>query len=77
MGGTDLAPLGLGRLDGVRLHGGDWLLSTADKTAREYEVNIVVSVAMAIEQYQATPGRENTAPLHHKGGERGGASHRY
>ena len=62
MGGTDLAPLGLGRLNGVGLHGGDWFLSTADKTAGEYEVNTVISVATAIEQYQATPGQENTVP---------------
>ena len=74
--GTDLAPLWLGRFDGVRLHGGDWLLSTTNQTAREYEVNIVISVAMAIEQCQATPGRENTI-LFHKARERGGVIHRY
>ena len=70
---TDLAPLAFGWLHWVRFHGSDWLLSTADQTAREYEVNILISVAMAIEQHKATPEQWDTVLLHTRGREGGGA----
>lgn len=51
----NLAPLAWGWLDWLRFHGGHWLLSAANQAVGEYEMNILIRVAVTIEQEKATP----------------------
>ena len=61
---ANLASLWFG-LDWLGLHGGDRLLSAAQQTVREDEVNTLISVAMTIEQEEAT----STVYMRKRGGE--------